>query len=68
VFHWKGREETFGEALRGAGRIYENQAQMQIALGGMFLEPVVIFGVVGGIGFFVLSLFLPLIQLLNELS
>ena len=68
VFHWKNREANFLEALRGAARIYENQAQLQIALGGMFIEPIVIIGVLTGVALFVVSLFLPLIKLLNSLA
>jgi general secretion pathway protein F len=68
VFHGKSREANFNEALLAAVRIYENQARMQITLAGMFLEPLVIVGVLGGVGTFALSLFLPLIKVLNSLS
>lgn len=68
VFHWKDREANFTESLLAAVRIYENQARMQIALGGMVLEPIVIVGVLGGLGTFMVALFLPLIKLLNSLQ
>lgn len=68
VFHWKDREANFTEALRAAVRIYENQARLQITLAGMFLEPIVIIGVLGFLATFVVALFLPLIILLKSLS
>lgn len=68
VFHWKTKQATFVDALHAAVRIYENQAQMQITIGGLFLEPVVIVGVLGGIGLFAGSLFAPIIKLLHELT
>jgi general secretion pathway protein F len=68
VFHSKNREANFAEALQAAVRIYENQARMQITQAGMFLEPLVIVGVLGGVGTFAIALFLPLIKLLNSLT
>ena len=66
VFHWKSREANFTEALLAAVRIYENQARMQITLAGMLLEPIVIIGVLGGVGTFVVALFLPMFMLLKS--
>jgi type II secretory pathway component PulF len=68
VFHWKTRQATFVDALHAAARIYENQAQMQITIGGLFLEPIVIVGVLGGVGLFAGSIFAPIIKLLHELT
>jgi general secretion pathway protein F len=68
VFHSKNREANFAEALLAAVRIYENQARMQITQAGIFLEPLVIVGVLGGVGTFAIALFLPLIKLLNSLA
>jgi general secretion pathway protein F len=68
VFHSKSRETNFAEALLGAVRIYENQARVQVALAGMFMEPLVIVSVLGGVGTFAVALFLPLIRLLNSLA
>jgi general secretion pathway protein F len=68
VFHWKNREANFTEALQAAVRIYENQARMQINLAGMLMEPMVIIGVLGGVGTFVVALFLPMFKLLNSLT
>jgi type II secretory pathway component PulF len=68
VFHWKSREANFSEALLAAVRIYETQARMQITLAGMLLEPIVIVGVLGGLGSFMLALFLPLIMMLKSFT
>ncbi len=68
VFHWKNREANFTEALQAAVRIYENQARMQITMAGMLMEPMVIIGVLGGVGTFVVALFLPMFKLLNSLT
>jgi type II secretory pathway component PulF len=68
VFHWKGRESNFTEALRAAVRIYENQARLQITLAGMLLEPIVIIGVLGFLATFMVGLFMPLFKLLKSLT
>jgi len=68
VFHGKTREANFAEALLAAIRIYENQARMQITLAGIFMEPLVIVGVLGGVGTFAIAIFLPLIESLNLLT
>ena len=68
VFHWKNREANFTEALQAAVRIYESQARMQITMAGMLMEPMVIIGVLGGVGTFVVALFLPMYRLLKSLT
>ncbi len=65
VFHWKDRGRTFVDALRAAARIYENQARLQITLSGILIEPLVVVGVLGGVGFFIASMILPMLRMLN---
>jgi len=59
--------EIATEALGSAARLYENQAKVQVLLGGLFLEPLVVVGVLGGVVVVFLALFLPMIKLLNNL-
>jgi type II secretory pathway component PulF len=68
VFHWKTRQTNFVDALNAAAGVYENQAELQITLVSLLLEPVVIIGVLGGAALFVLALFYPLFALLRSLS
>jgi general secretion pathway protein F len=65
VFHWKDRGRTFVDALRASARIYENQARLQITLSGILIEPLVVVGVLGGVGFFIASMILPMLRMLN---
>jgi general secretion pathway protein F len=65
VFHWKDRGRTFVDALRASARIYENQARLQITLSGILVEPLVVVGVLGGVGFFIASMILPMLRMLN---
>jgi type II secretory pathway component PulF len=65
VFHWKDRGRTFVDALRAAARIYENQARLQITVSGILIEPLVVVGVLGGVGFFIASMILPMLRMLN---
>jgi type II secretory pathway component PulF len=65
VFHWKDRGRTFVDALRASARIYENQARLQITLSGILIEPLVVVSVLGGVGFFIASMILPMLRMLN---
>ncbi|HEV3302604.1 MAG TPA: type II secretion system F family protein [Planctomycetaceae bacterium] len=64
VFHWKDRGRTFVDALRAAARIYENQARLQITLSGILIEPLVVVGVLGGVGFFIATMIWPMLHML----
>ncbi|HXY33532.1 MAG TPA: type II secretion system F family protein [Planctomycetaceae bacterium] len=65
VFHWKDRGRTFVDALRAAARIYENQARLQITLSGILVEPLVVVGVLGSVGFFIAAMILPMLRMLT---
>ncbi|HET6324572.1 MAG TPA: type II secretion system F family protein [Planctomycetaceae bacterium] len=62
VFQWKDRGRTFVDALRANARIYENQARLQITLSGILVEPLVVVGVLGGVGFFIAAMILPVLR------
>jgi general secretion pathway protein F len=64
VFHWKDRGRTFVDALRAAARIYENQARLQITLSGILIEPLVVVGVLGGVGLFIATMIWPMLHML----
>jgi general secretion pathway protein F len=66
VFHWKDRGRTFVDALRAAARIYENQARLQITLSGILVEPLVVVGVLGGVGLFIAAMILPMLRMLTN--
>jgi len=64
VFHLKDRGRTFVDALRAAARIYENQARLQITLSGILVEPLVVVGVLGSVGFFIATMIWPMLHML----
>lgn len=68
VFRWTDRRSLFIEALHGASDIYAARAQMNSGLLAVVLEPLVIVGIGLTVGIIVLALFLPLINLLKDLS
>ncbi len=47
-----------------SARIYENQARLQITLSGILIEPLVVIGVLGGAGLFMVALLYPMIRML----
>jgi type II secretory pathway component PulF len=68
VFRWADRPEVFAEALAGLAELYTRRARISATLIGVVLEPFVLIFTVGTIGMVIVALFLPLIQLLNDLS
>ncbi len=68
LFRWANREGTFAEALRTAGDLYAARAQVQSGMAALFFQPWLMLIGGGFLGLLVISLFLPLIKLLNELS
>jgi len=61
-------EKSFGEILRAHGELFAIQAEAQAGIAVVWMQPflLVIVGLLGGL--IVISLFMPLIKLLNELS
>lgn len=68
VFRWHDRGPAFSEALETAADLCVTRSQEQMTLATLVMEPAVIVCVALTIGGVVVSLFLPLVKLLNELS
>jgi type II secretory pathway component PulF len=68
LFRWSNQPEAFGKALRGSATMFEELAHARARLVPTVLEPIVIFGVGFFISLCILSLFMPLIELINNLS
>ena len=68
VSGWDSGEDELAESLRTASDLFCIQSDVgSLAIGG-FVGPLAVFFVAGGVGLFVLALFMPLIKLLNDLS
>jgi type II secretory pathway component PulF len=61
-------EKSFGQILKAHGELFAIQAEAQAGIGVVWMQPIllIIVGLLGGL--VVISLFLPLVKLLNELS
>ncbi|MCA9056675.1 MAG: type II secretion system F family protein, partial [Planctomycetaceae bacterium] len=68
LFRWHDRGPAFTEALDAAADLCVARSQSQLTLITLIAEPTVIVFVAILVGFAVLSLFFPLIRLLNELA
>ncbi|MCH7688998.1 MAG: type II secretion system F family protein [Planctomycetes bacterium] len=68
VFRWSNREETFPEALHAAGEVFEGQARIQAGLVALVVEQFALIGIALSVGFIVIALFMPLMQMLNDLG
>ena len=68
VFRWQTRGDAFADILRANAEVFEARARTQSGMLGGIIEPFVLVGVATVIGGTVVSLFMPLIKLLNELS
>lgn len=68
AFRWAHRPDVFAEALAGLAELYSRRSRITATMVGLFVEPFVLFGVASTAGFIVLAIFLPLIQLLNQLA
>jgi type II secretory pathway component PulF len=68
LLRWAERPQTFSEVLRAASEMFEARARMQSAAIAPFIEPMLIVGLGLSVGFILISLFLPLMKLLNDLS
>jgi type II secretory pathway component PulF len=68
VFRWQDRGPAFREGLEALADFFTARSRSQLNLLTLIFEPLIILGIGLTIGFVVLSLFLPLMKLLNELS
>lgn len=68
LFRWGHRPQLFADGLRSSAEMFAAQVKVRLTQFGLITEPLAIIFVVLGAGFVVVSLFMPLIKLLNELS
>lgn len=68
VFRWASRSDVFAEALGGLAELYSRRSRISATLIGIVLEPFVLMFTAGTVGLAAVALFLPLIQLLNDLT
>lgn len=68
VFRWSSSRDEFVTLLRNHALALAAESRVQVALIGFFLQPFVIVFLAVGVGLIVISLFMPLVRLLNELS
>ena len=65
---WERHEEAFAEALESTADIYASRARVIATLVMALLPPIVLILVAALVGFVVVALFMPLVELLNKLS
>lgn len=68
AFRWAGDSEQFTEALDGLAEIYRQRNQRLRNLVPIILEPILLIGISLIVGIVAIAVFLPLIQLLNDLT
>ena len=68
VFRWERRDAAFSDALYSSAEIYAAMAKTQTGMVAVVCEPLLLIGVGAFMLFSIVALFLPLINLLNDLS
>jgi type IV pilus assembly protein PilC len=68
VFRWANRGDVFSVALAGLAEIYSRRSRVSAMIIGIVLEPFVLMFAAATIGVTAVALFLPLFQLLNDLT
>lgn len=68
IFRWADRTDDFVQGLRAASEIFRARSRVQGNLSAWLLEPVLLLLLTVTVGLLVISLFMPLIKLLNDLS
>lgn len=68
VMRWAGKPQLFVDALRSSGEIFAARSRVELHLAAWMFEPFALFFVAVSAGVILLSMFLPLIKLLNDLS
>ena len=68
LFRWQDRPEIFIDSLRASSNIFQAKANMKTATLVFVLQPIGLLGIIFIIVLPIVSLFLPLIKLLNDLS
>jgi type II secretory pathway component PulF len=65
---WERHQEGFPEVLRSMADMYAGRARAFVLLLAVLLPPLAVVFVAGTVGFVIVLLFMPLIELLNKLS
>jgi len=68
MFRWSRQEGALAQGLRAAGELFALQARVQAGVIGVFVQPLVFFGVAIAGGTLMSFLFAPLFSLLNALA
>lgn len=68
LFRWERQEGAFRTALEASSELFAARANVQVGIASIFVEPLLLVVAGGTVGLLVISMFLPLIKLLNDLS
>jgi type IV pilus assembly protein PilC len=68
LFRWETRGAAFGQILRQAGVVFNARSRVHLGLLLLIIPPLLVLVVGGTLAFTAVALFMPLVQLLNELS
>lgn len=68
VFRWEGRPDALASGLRAAAELYAAQSRVRIWVAASFIQPIVLAIVVLIVGGVAITLFLPVMKLLGELT
>jgi type II secretory pathway component PulF len=68
TLHWAGRGKDVVESLRATAEVFGARSRLQAQLVYWWCQPVLLIGLAVTIGMLVVALFLPLLNLLNDLS
>lgn len=68
TLRWANQPTVFVEALRSSSQVFSARSRVDLHLTRWMLEPIAVFLVAIGVGTTAISLFMPLVKLLNDLS
>lgn len=68
TLRWANQPAVLIEALRSSGQVFSARSRVDLHLTRWMLEPVAVFTVAVCVGVTAISLFMPLVKLLNDLS
>lgn len=68
VFRWEQRRDALIDSLRAAGEVFDSRGQIAGTTLFSVLEPMTVLGVAVSIGLLAFLLFLPILQLLRDLT
>jgi len=68
ILRWANQPAVFVDALRSSSQVFSARSRVDLHLTRWMLEPIAVFLVAIGVGTTAISLFLPLVKLLNDLA